>query len=501
MTSSPSLRSTLLFLSKNASLFLAVRIFGACVSLGLVPVFTRYLTKSEYGTIAILDSTVEIFGALFAIGLGRAVVRFFHNTDNDWQRNRIVSTGMVISSTITIFALIVLAFVYRPVAFLAFKSHDNENFVLLAISTLLIGIPGGIVSAVLMASERSRLVCIIEFIRIIFSTLLKLILVVFLEKGIEGVLWTNFTVAVLFNFGMAVWMFFSVGINIDRSLIRPMIRYGLPFAPGVICSIAMSSLNRFYLNAYGTTEQVGLYQLAYQLPAAIYSMIAGSFERIWSSHTVFIVSQASDASNQYKRISTYFLSFLSFVLFAIAISANLIVKIFAAPSYAPAALYVPFIAFSFWIQTFNIFVRTGVILSKDTYLLTLNYLLTLGMTVLFNWLLISRFGTYGAAYAAILIYFSFSFVGGFIYKGFGYLDLRRMIPISIIWITLVLLRYRIGYHSIYTEILCIIFFSTLYLWLMFYLPFCMPKEERNNIFDFIKNTLKQKGNILQMFKS
>jgi len=501
MNSPSSLRSTLVFLSKNSGLFLITRIVGVCVSIGLLPLFTRYLTTSEYGIIAILDSTVEIFSALFAAGLGRAVVRFFHDTSDERQRRRVVSTGMILTTISTICAIIAIAVFYRPVAFLAFKTHEYDRFVFLAVLTLLIGIPGGMASSVLMASARSRLICTIELLRIIFSASLRIYLVVFLEQGVSGVLWTNFATSVLFNFGLGIWMFFMVGISVDRSLIRPMIRYGLPFAPTIICTFAMNSLNRFYLQNYGSSEQVGYYQFAYHLPYTICMIIVSSFERIWSSHTVFTVSQAPDASNQYVRISTYFLSFLSFVLFSVAIFANVLVKIFAAPSYAPAALYIPFIAFGLWLYNFHIFVRTGVFLSKDTYLITINYGLTLGLTFLFNWLLIPRYGVYGAAYASIIIYFSFSFIGGLIYKGFGYLDLRRMTSVAILWISLVLIRYQIGSGSIYTEILCNIFFVVLFLVLMLYLPFCMSKEERGEIFAFVKNKLRQNGSIPQIFKS
>jgi len=501
MTPAFSFRSTIVSLSKNTGLFLIVRIVGACLSIGLLPLFTRYLTPDEYGTIAILDSMVEIFGAFCAVGLGQAVVRFYHDAADERQRKQVVSTAMIMSGAITVCALILTVFIARPIAFLTLKSHEYDNFVILAVSTMLIGFPIGIASAVLLASARSRLMCTIELIRIVFGASLKIYLVVFLKLGISGVLWGNFISAVLLSGSLAVWLIFSVGISVDRSLIRQMFRYGLPFVPTVLSSIAMHSLNRFYLRTYGTSEQVAYYQLATQLPFALNSMIISSFEAIWSSHTVFTIAKAPDASRHYLRISTYFLFLLSFVLFVVAIFANIIVKLFAAPEYAPAALYIPFISFGLWLYAFHIFVRTGVILSKNTYLLAINYGLTLVASVLFNWLLIPRLGSYGAAYAAIIIYFSFSFVGGLIYKGFGYLDLRRLIAISIIWITLVLIRYQIGSNLIYTEIMCGILFSVLYLGLMFYLPFCMSKEERIDIFTFIRNILQQKRNMFQIFKS
>jgi O-antigen/teichoic acid export membrane protein len=295
-------------------------------------------------------------------------------------------------------------------------------------------------------------------------------------------------------------MIFSVGVHVNRSFVGPMIRYGLPFVPTILSSIAMHSLNRFYLSAYTTADQVAYYQLAFQLPFALQSLILGSFDTVWSSRAVFTIAKAPDALKQYSGISTYFLYFMSFVLFAVAISAKVLVKLFAAPSYAPAAMYIPFIAFGLWLYNFHGFVRTGVILSKDTYLLTINYGLTLGITILLNWLLIPRFGTYGAAYATVMIYFFFSFAGGFIYKGFRYLDLCRLAAIAILWIALILIRYQIGTQTICTEIIYNIFFSVIYLGLMLYLPFCTSKEERMTLFAFIKNTLQQKRNIFQILK-
>jgi len=496
--SSSSLRSTLVFLSKNSGLFLIVRIVGACASIGLLPLFTRYLTPSEYGIIALLDTTVDIFATFCAAGLGQAVVRFYHSVADDQGRRQVISTALLMSGSVTICVFILIAFVPNPIAFWVFKSHEYDNFVLLAVSTMLIGLPGGIASMVLEASGRFRLVCIIELVRIVFNASLKIYFVIFLQQGIDGVLWGNLISAVLFSGCLALWMIFSVGIHVNRSFIGPMLRYGLPFVPTILSSVGMHQLNRFYLNAYNTADQVAYYQLALQLPFALNSLILGSFDGVWSSRAVFTVAKAPDALNQYQRISTYFLALLSFVLFSVAISARVLVKIFAAPSYAPAAIYIPFIAFGLWFFSCHVFVRTGVILSKDTYLLTINYGLTLGVAFLLNWLLIPRFGTYGAAYASVMIYFFFSFAGGFIYKGFRYLDLRRLTAIAVVWIALILLRHQIGTQVIYIEILWDMFFSVLYLGLMLYLPFCLSKDERLTIFTFIRNTLK--GSIFKMLK-
>jgi len=498
--SSPSFRSTLAFLSKNTSIFLIIRIVGACASLGLLPLFTRYLTPSEYGIIALLDSTVEIFAAFCAAGLGQAAVRFYHGAADDRQRQQVISTAMLMSGAVTVCVLVLLIFVSRPIAFFALKSHEYDNFVLLAISTMLIGLPGGIASAILEASGRLRLIYAIELVKIVFNASLKIYLVVFLQQGISGVLWGNFISVVLFGAGLALWMIFSAGLHFNRSLMGPMVRYGLPFVPTILSSIAMHQSNRFYLGAYTTADQVAYYQLALQLPFALNALILNSFEGVWSSRVVFTIAKAPDALKQYQRISTYFLFLLSFVLFAVAIAAKVLVKIFAAPSYAPAAIYIPFIAFGLLLYTCHVFVRTGVILSKDTYLLTINYGLTLGITILLNWLLIPHFGALGAAYATVMIYFFFSFGGGLIYKGLRYLDLRRLAAIIILWITLVLIRHQIGTHPIYIEIIYDVLFSILYLGLMLYLPFCMSKKERMTLFDFIKNTLNQKRNIFQMLK-
>ena len=500
MTPEFSFRSTLVFLFKTTSFFMIVRIVGACCSLGLLPLFTRYLTPFEYGTITIIDTIVEIFGAFCAVGLGQAVVRFYHGAVDDRQRRQVASTAMVVSGTVTICALILLAFIYSPIAFFAFKTHEYDRFVLLAVSSMLIAFPGGVAAAVLRASARVRLACTIELARIIFNVLLKIYLVVFLEQGISGVVWGYFISAVIFDISLSLWLISYVRISINRSLIRQMLRYGLPFVPTVFSSIAMHSLNRFYLNAYGSTDQVAHYQLAFQLPFALSSIILSSFESIWSSHTVFAVSRAPDALKQYSRISTYFLFFLAFVLFIVAVSANSIVGLLAAPEYAPAALYVPFIAFGLLFYAVHIFVRTGVILSKSTYLFIINYGLTLGISILFNWFLISHFGAYGAVYAAIIVYFSFSFIGGYIYNGFKYINLQRLGAVSIIWIVLVIARYQIVTISIYMDIVMAIFFTVLYLVLMLFLPFCISKEERLDIFTFIRNTVQQKINAFQYSK-
>ena len=110
------------------------------------------------------------------------------------------------------------------------------------------------------------------------------------------------------------------------------------------------------------------------------------------------------------------MSFVGFALYSAAVSSKSIVDILLAPFYASAANYIPIISLGVWLYSFHIFFRTGVLITKKTYLFSINYTIALILNVISNFLLVPSFGAMGSAVATVLTYAGFSFIGFFIYR-------------------------------------------------------------------------------------
>src|ERR1700712_5184931 len=57
------------------------------VALALLPIYTRHLTRADYGTAELLLTTIILVSIILRLGLGEAFVRF-HYLDSDAERRK-----------------------------------------------------------------------------------------------------------------------------------------------------------------------------------------------------------------------------------------------------------------------------------------------------------------------------------------------------------------------------------------------------------------------------
>ena len=68
----------------------------------LIPLYTRYLSPSDYGVIALVAMYSQVMFVLMNLGQGFSLFRFYYDKDSDEARERVVAAAMWI---VLLFAL------------------------------------------------------------------------------------------------------------------------------------------------------------------------------------------------------------------------------------------------------------------------------------------------------------------------------------------------------------------------------------------------------------
>jgi len=95
----------------------------------LLPVYTRYLTPSDYGQLELLGITLTILFIVTSQGMGTAFFRFYGFTQTDFQKSELIGTAhyyLIISS------FIVCGFLYafsKPFSNLLFETKLNASYI------------------------------------------------------------------------------------------------------------------------------------------------------------------------------------------------------------------------------------------------------------------------------------------------------------------------------------------------------------------------------------
>ncbi len=477
---------------KYGSIYMLGWLFNTVLRLALLPIYTRYLDRTEYGIISMLDTAIALIQILCAMGMGKAIIRFFHDQQDSEHQRRVIATGLSIS---LVMLLLTGASIYpfsNRFAQFILGEGSNPVYFQLVLATMLLGVLRIGVNSYFMALKRARTLVIVNSTQIILNASINLYFIIVLKKGVMGILFGN----LIANLLVVIVMFFYVvkrnGLGIDRNIFKGMVRYGLPFVPSLLAAAGMHGLDRFFIRKYANLSEVGLYSLAYQFPFMLNAIIAYGFGQIWSGSTMYSIARSSDATYQYARICTYYMTVLTFALFAISVGSDTLISIFAAPSYFDAHRYLPVIALGIWGYALHTFVKIGVELTKKTYLFMINYSMALAINIVLNFLLVPRWGAMGAAWATVVTYFSFSLGGYFIYRHCYPIKFEwgRLAKILFLAIGLVVCRQLTPVstllNNIFIEIALMIIFLVVLLFVMGFLTIGEKTQLKNMVLSKLK---------------
>ena len=134
----------------------------------------------------------------------------------------------------------------------------------------------------------------------------------------------------------------------DRSLVLPMLRWGLPFVPLIVSFWVIHNVDLFILSDVASSSEVGLYRVASRI-AAVASYFLSAFLMAWTPlrrTSLFIAAEEETEGGIRSTIVTYFALGSMGLLVALTTGADALIHV-AGPAYADAAGLIPVLGLAF----------------------------------------------------------------------------------------------------------------------------------------------------------
>ncbi|MGE5178135.1 MAG: oligosaccharide flippase family protein [Bacteroidota bacterium] len=369
----------------------------------LVPLYTYNLSPAEYGVIEYLDLTAVAILMLFSFGLGNAIYRFYYEAVVGAERRRVVSTALLpvlLASFAISAALVLLAPALASSVF-----HDPRFAGYLRI--LFFGFAFNMVAefgmSYLAVLQRSTVFSVITVAKFVVGTLLNIVLLVGLRWGVAGILVSNLITNVILGTAMLAYVVRSCGLGFDAALLRRMVGYGYPLVLVQVSLFGINFADRFFLQAYSGFSQVGTYALAYKFGIMLNTLVVASFFQVWNARS-FEVAADPEAPAFYARVFSYFTLGLVTAGLGMSLVIRDVIGIVAPPSYAAAAGLVPLVVLAYVLNGIGTYFELGLKLRNRTPLLGAIFAGTCVLCLGLYWLLIPRYGMFGAVLATILAF-------------------------------------------------------------------------------------------------
>ena len=309
-------------------------------ALALLPVYTRHLSRADYGTAELLLTTIILVSILARLGLGEAYVRF-HYLDEDPERRRRIAraaTGTLLIVTTVLAGAAALA--AAPLSELLLGDERPAEMRAAALG-LWAFTNLELAYALLRVEERTRAYLAASLANVLLTIALTLVLVVGYDQGALGLLIGNYaaSAAVLV---VLWWVLRDRVFGGPGGELRGMLRFGAPTVPAEVSVFALFFVDRLWLYRFESEDAAGLYSLAVKLAAAVIFTVR-AFQYAWPP-LAYSITDDDEARRVYARITTYYVAVTGLVVCALALLGRWIVRALAAPAFHEAADALPWVA-------------------------------------------------------------------------------------------------------------------------------------------------------------
>jgi O-antigen/teichoic acid export membrane protein len=365
----------------------------------LLPLYTRYLTPSDYGKVETLIALTTVVGIFLRFGITSAFFRFYFDSPEPERRRLVLRTSFWFTMVMATVGLVAGVALSPEIAEVLFGSTDDTELVAASFVGLWAGMNYEQLMSLFRVEERSKAFVGANVANIFLTVGATLVLVVALDAGPIGVIVGNFTGTLLVYAALLGYRREQLGLQFDRGLLREMNRFGIPLMPTALFLWVTNFSDRIFLVKLSDTTEVGLYSVGVRISSAMVLLLT-AFRLAWPAFA-YSIEDEHEARRTFAYVLTYLLLLTTWVATGLALLSPWIVDWLAAPSFESASRVVGPLAFAAVAFGGYVVVAIGVGRSRRTQF---NWVVTgaaAAVNVVLNLLLIPPYGMMGAAVATI----------------------------------------------------------------------------------------------------
>lgn len=390
-------------MGRHTLVYTAGIIIGKIASFVMLPVYTRYLTPADYGVLELLGMTIDVIGMITGIGLVAGVFKFYSAEKDAAEKNEFISTAAASVVGLAAVTSLVGSALAPELSKLIFGADANPFYLRLYFLLYFLQNFEYVPLLLIRAENRSVLFVTVNAVKLVAMLSLNILFVVYLRMGIEGVLASGIITSAAMTVGLTFYLIRRVGSGFSIDKFRRMLRFGSPMVLWSVGTFILVFSDRFFLNHYTDTSSVGIYSLAYKFAFLLSVLAVVPFQSVWDVQR-FEVAKRPDALAIYARVFLY----LNVMLGGVGVLLSLFVRdfltIMSDPSFLPAYRFVPLLVAAQIVFTWSAYWNLGLYISGNTRPMAIGAVILVPVALILNYVLISRFGIYGAAWATLAAY-------------------------------------------------------------------------------------------------
>ena len=396
-------------LARHSAIYGLGGLVARILAIVLLPLYTRYLTRDDYGAIGTLIALTTVLAVLLRLGTQSAFFRFYFDSKERADRLRVVRTafwftmvGEMIGGRDDGGGLALGEIFATEISQWLFSTGDRADLVRASFVGLWAQMNYGQLTSLFRVEQRSTSYVIASLANVLITIGSTIVLVVVFHEGALGVIVGNFLGTLAVYLGLLAYRREQLGFQFDWGLFKRMEDFGLPLLPSALALWAINFSDRFFLTHFSGAGETGIYQIGVQISSLIVFLLM-AFRLAWPAFA-YSIEDDREARRTYPFVLTYLIFICSWLSLGLGLLAPWIVELLTTPQFYEGAEVVALLSFAATAYAGYAVVVIGVGRVRQT---RFNWIVTgtaAALNIGLNVALIPEYGQIGAGIATVAAY-------------------------------------------------------------------------------------------------
>ena len=385
---------------KNSGVYSIVSFLQKAIGFILLPVYTIYLSTSDYGIISIVTAMISFLSVFYMLSLQSSISRFYYDYKDDSEKTNqlfgtILNFILLLSIALTLIFIIFKDYLIAPFT----KGIPFYPYIFIGILVVFLNPVYLIFQTILQTKQESKSYALNQFLFFIINLSLTVLLVVFFNMKAKGVLYAILFTNIIFFAYSVIHFIPIIKTGINFGLLKVTLIYSLPLLPHSLSAWSITLIDRFFINGLVGTSNVGIYNVGFQI-ASIVGIISIAINQAFVPWFFDKMKNNSNSKNEIIKFAEFINLGICIVAFMISLFCSDILHLMVSENYRIGWKVVPFICFGSVLNNLYFFFVNPLFFNKSgTKYIPIITIISAVLGIILNIILIPLFGIIGSAIA------------------------------------------------------------------------------------------------------
>jgi O-antigen/teichoic acid export membrane protein len=361
----------------------------------MIPVYTRFLTPSDYGIMSMLMLLNSFIAIILPLGLDAAFMRFYCDCKNEREKSAVYTTALLFITVLGFITAISLSVFSSQISSILFSATKYSAYVIAMLIILLCQLAKLVPVQFVVANEKSVFYTFYSIGGFLLAISLNIYFIAILKMGVLGFIYSSLIIEVVTAVFLVIVTLPRKGLEFSFKWLKEMLKFGFPLIFSSLAMFIYMFSDRFFIEKYYSLAAVGLYSLSLQF-GDIISYAIGPF---LTARTPFIFSsyKEKNAKEMFSRLFTYSSLVFCFIGLGLSVCIKDVFSIVVGREFFEAYKLVPIVVLAILFRTSFYSLSIGISIMKKTGFIVYIYTVAAIVNILLLVFLIPKFGALGAA--------------------------------------------------------------------------------------------------------